>query len=64
MAQSVDRRAFLRNAVLGGAGLVVLGNVATQFEGPLEFEPVTMRITNNAEADAALRCAYREGWSL
>jgi len=43
---------------------LMLGNVATQFKGPLEFEPIAMRIVNNAEADAALRCEYRKGWSL
>jgi len=44
--------------------LLLLGNIATQFEGKLEFDPVTMKIINNAEADALLRSKYREGWSL
>ena len=43
---------------------LMLGNVATQFEGRLEFDPVAMKITNHAEADALLRCDYRQGWSL
>ncbi len=43
---------------------LMLGNVATQVEGPLEYDPRAMRITNNAEADALLRCDYRQGWSL
>jgi hypothetical protein len=43
---------------------LMLGNVATQFETPLEYEPVAMRIRNNSEADALLRCEYREGWTL
>lgn len=43
---------------------LMLGNVATQFDGPLEFDPAAMRIVNNAEADALLRCEYRPGWSL
>ena len=43
---------------------LMLGNVATQFEDKLEFEPVAMKIVNNAEADALLRCEYRPGWSL
>jgi hypothetical protein len=43
---------------------LMLGNVATQFEGPLEFDLIAMKITGNAEADAALRCQYRSGWSL
>jgi len=43
---------------------LMLGNVATQFEDPLEFDPIAMNVTGNAEADALLRCEYREGWSL
>jgi hypothetical protein len=43
---------------------LMLGNVATQFEGPLDFEPVAMKIVNHPAADAALRCEYRQGWSL
>ncbi|HUT37205.1 MAG TPA: Gfo/Idh/MocA family oxidoreductase [Planctomycetota bacterium] len=43
---------------------LMLGNVATQFEGKLEYDPVDMKIVNNAEADKALRCEYREGWAL
>ncbi len=43
---------------------LMLGNVATQFEGPLDFEPVAMKILNNPEADALLRAEYRQGWSL
>ena len=41
-----------------------MGNLATQFEGPLEFDPRTCRVTNHAEADAALEVKYREGWKL
>ena len=41
-----------------------LGNVATLFAGPLEFDPLACRITNNARADAALRRTYRTGWTL
>ena len=43
---------------------LMLGNVATQFEGKLDFDPVDCKIVNNEEADKALRCEYREGWSL
>ncbi len=43
---------------------LMLGNVATQFEGPLEYDPIAMKITNNAEADGLLRCEYRQGWTL
>jgi hypothetical protein len=43
---------------------LMLGNVATQFEETLEFDPIAMKITNNADADALLRSEYREGWTL
>ena len=43
---------------------LMLGNVATQFEGVLDYDPLECRIVNNAEADKALRPVYREGWSL
>jgi hypothetical protein len=43
---------------------LMLGNVATQFEGELEFDPVAMKILNNPAADALLRCEYRQGWNL
>jgi hypothetical protein len=43
---------------------LMLGNVATQFEGSLEFDPVAMKVAGNAEADALLQCEYRQGWSL
>ena len=42
----------------------MLGNVATQFESVLEFDPLACKIVNNADADKALRHEYREGWSL
>jgi uncharacterized protein YukE len=43
---------------------LMLGNVATQFEAKLEFDPVAMKVVNHAEADALLRCEYRKGWTL
>jgi hypothetical protein len=43
---------------------LMLGNVATQFDTPLEFEPVAMRIVNHPQADALLCCGYRQGWML
>jgi hypothetical protein len=43
---------------------LMLGNVATQFEGKLEFDPLSMKILNNPEADALLRYEYRQGWTL
>ena len=42
----------------------LLGNVATQFEETLEFDPIAMKIVNNAEADSLLQQPYRTGWSL
>jgi len=42
----------------------MLGNVATQFEGVLEYDPLECKIVNNEEADKCLRPVYREGWSL
>jgi hypothetical protein len=43
---------------------LMLGNVATQVEGKLEFDPIAMKIVNNTHADALLRSEYRQGWSL
>jgi len=42
----------------------MLGNVASQFDDRLEFDPVSMKIVNHTEADSLLRCEYRTGWSL
>jgi predicted dehydrogenase len=43
---------------------VLLGNVATQFERRLEFDPLAMKIVNFAQANKALSREYRQGWSL
>lgn len=43
---------------------LMLGNVATQFESALEFDPLVMKVINNPEADALLRSDYRHGWTL
>ncbi|HNR97976.1 MAG TPA: Gfo/Idh/MocA family oxidoreductase [Planctomycetota bacterium] len=43
---------------------LMLGNVATQFEEALDFDPIACRIVNNAEADKLLRPEYRAGWTL
>jgi hypothetical protein len=45
---------------------LMLGNVATQFESgtKLEFDPLAMKVVNNAEADALLGSPYRQGWTL
>ena len=41
-----------------------LGNVATLFEGPIEYDPLAGKIVNNKAANQALHREYREGWSL
>ena len=46
------------------AEFVLLGNAATLVGETIEFDPVEMRIANNAEADEALRHQYRQGWTL
>jgi len=46
------------------AEFVLLGNIATLVGETIEFDPVAMKIVNNAEADQALRHEYRRGWSL
>jgi hypothetical protein len=43
---------------------LMLGNIATQFDGALEYHPAEMKITNHSEADALLRSEYRDGWTL
>jgi len=43
---------------------LMLGNVATQVEGHIDFDPIAMKIVNNTRADALLRPEYRKGWSL
>jgi hypothetical protein len=42
----------------------LLANVTTQFNEELEYDALEGKIVNNAEADALLRRAYRDGWSL
>ncbi len=44
--------------------LLLLGNVATLFKEPLEFDPATCKVVNHDEADRLLRPARREGWEL
>jgi len=43
---------------------LMLGNVATQFEGKLEFDPIECKVVNREEADKLLRPEYRQGWTL
>lgn len=42
----------------------MLGNVATQFEVTLEYDPLAGKILNNEEANRLLSSEYRGGWSL
>jgi len=44
--------------------MLLLANVATQFDEELEYDPLEGKIVNHAEADALLRRPYREGWTL
>jgi hypothetical protein len=41
-----------------------LGNLATQVEGPIDYDPLTGQITNNKDANSLLSSEYRSGWSL
>jgi len=43
---------------------LLLGNVATRFEGPIDYDPLDGKIVNNTEADRALKREYRTGWAL
>lgn len=44
--------------------MLLLANVATQFDQALEYDPLEGKIVNNAQADELLRRPYRDGWSL
>ena len=43
---------------------MLLGVIALRVEGKIEYDPVKMKITNNAEANKYLRPNIRKGWSL
>ncbi len=43
---------------------LMLGNVATQVEDKLQFDPIATKIVNNTQADGMLRSEYRQGWCL
>ena len=43
---------------------VLLGNLATQFDRPIEYDPVAMKCVDDNEATAALRRDHREGWKV
>ncbi len=44
--------------------LNMLGNVATQFEDSLEYDPLAGKILNHEKANQALHAEYRQGWNL
>ncbi len=43
---------------------ILLGNVATQFDRPIEYDPIAMRCVDDDEATAALRRDHRQGWTI
>lgn len=43
---------------------VLLGNVATQFDRPIEYDPIAMECVGDPEATAALRREHRPGWTV
>ena len=43
---------------------MLLGVIALRVEGKVEYDPVKMRITNNADANKYLRPTFRKGWSF
>jgi hypothetical protein len=43
---------------------MLLGVIALRYEGKLEYDPGTMRITNNAEANKLLKPTFRKGWEF
>jgi len=44
--------------------ICLLGNVAKRLDTRLHWDPVNLKVTNNAEAEAWIRRPYRPGWSL
>jgi predicted dehydrogenase len=44
--------------------LLLLGNVCTRLNRPVEFDPVACKIVNDDEANAALRPPRRGGWPV
>jgi predicted dehydrogenase len=45
--------------------MVLLGVLAMRFKDtPLEWDPITMKVTNLEEANKYVRPAFREGWTL
>lgn len=46
------------------AEFVLLGNVATQFDRPIAYDPIAMQCVGDEEANAALRREHRPGWAI
>jgi len=43
---------------------MILGVIALRHEGKLEYDPATMRITNNEAANKLLKPTFRKGWEF
>jgi len=43
---------------------MLLGVIALRVPGKIEYDPVKMRITNNADANKYLKPVFRKGWSF
>jgi hypothetical protein len=56
-------RRIRQHAFPEGAGML-LGVTAPRVEGKVEYDPVKMRITNNADANKYLKPYIRKGWSF
>ena len=48
----------------GGRDSWFVGNVATQFNRPLVYDPLAMECVGDDEATAALRRTHRKGWEI
>ena len=42
----------------------MLGVIALRVEGKIQYDPVHMKITNNAAANKYLKPTFRKGWTL
>jgi hypothetical protein len=43
---------------------MLLGVIALRTEGKIEWDPVKMKVTNNAQANKYIKPTFRKGWSL
>jgi predicted dehydrogenase len=44
--------------------ICLLGNVAKRLDTRIDWDPVNLKVTNNAEAETWIRRPYRAGWTL